>query len=590
MLRNYMYIFSLGAGGCSMAYFSVGSCTGNSFSCYVGLGVRLLTGLATRTGSSSRESFGRSDSGNFAVMTAIMLVPLIAGVGLAVDVSMAMNLKNQVQHAADAAALVLAREKNEISLDQAHEMAAAMLNGNFDGQYKGLKVSKAGAEWQVDLTLSSPNTFMKMFVGESTEIKIVSRAAHSTMSYEIALVLDTTGSMEGKKLKNLKEAATAMVETMSKDIDDEERVKFALVPFSTFVNVGPQFAPKVTAPGNGNGNGKLQKSGGASWLDLEGASTMDGVEIVPGLDRFSLFYHLGTSWEGCVETRQPTGSNDYDTRDLPASSSDPRSLFVPAFHIDDKDATPPSRSPNSYLNDDKGTIPGVPSGLTSKMTRYGVPVQNGKPMAYGNWVRPPMDTSKSNYYSNYDERKGPNFFCDSAPIVPLTTDYEGISSAIDDLTALGNTNIFEGLMWGWRVLSPGEPFLEGRTAEAFNNEKIIILLSDGNNAWNKISSELRSSYSSFGFLAYERLVARNSGDSAILAKMDAKTLTGCNNAKAEGITIYTIRLELDDKNSDGLLKACASSADHYFDVPDAKDLQATFEDIRDRINRIRLTL
>lgn len=528
--------------------------------------------------------------GNFAVIGAVAMLPLMLAVGVAVDVGMAVNLQTRMQHATDSAALALAREKNQPTPAQAKEMAGRMLDANFAGKYSNLTVSRNGAEWEVRAEVASKTSFMKLAGYDRIPLTVVSRAAHSTMSYEIALVLDTTGSMEGEKIANLKKAAKEMITTMTRDLEEKERVKFALVPFSTFVNVGPQHAPTVYRAGN-NGAVK-QENDGAPWLDLEGRSTANGAEIVKGVSRFMLFYNLGQQWEGCVETRQPTASRKYDTQDLPANPSDPRSLFVPAFHVDDYDTDSPSYKGNDYLDDTPSWPSSVPAGLRSKLNKYGIPVNANGTMANGNWYTPPsMDFGPTGIYgSSYRERKGPNFFCDSDPIVPLTTDYAKVRAAIDAIRPLGNTNTFEGVMWGWRVLSPGAPFTEGRPKDAFNNEKVLILLSDGNNTWNKLpGNSFKSNYSSFGFLSQGRLVPASSSETTITKKMDEKTLEACNNAKADGIVIYTIRLELKDAGSSQLLRACASSEDHYFDVPDSDALQETFDEIRYRINRIRLT-
>jgi len=282
------------------------------------------------------------------------------------------------------------------------------------------------------------------------------------------------------------------------------------------------------------------------------------------------------------------GSIAYDTT-LAGISSDPRSLFVPTFHIDDSDSY--SARPNNWLNDSRYAVSvnsNAPA-MAKRLAVYGVPYSNGQVGDRANWRKPTITDSASRYYSNYSEPMGPGFFCDSQPIVPLTTDYDKILDAIDGLKALGNTNVFEGMMWGWRTLDDAEPFTEGRARNARNNEKIVILLTDGNNAWNRMSNLRYSSYSSFGFLADERLVARNSNDSRIMSAMDAKTLAGCTHAKADGITIFTIRLDLQDSNSATLMRNCATDPDHFFDVPDPSTLQSTFEEIRHRINRGRIT-
>ena len=58
--------------------------------------------------------------------------------------------------------------------------------------------------------------------------------------------------------------------------------------------------------------------------------------------------------------------------------------------------------------------------------------------------------------------------------------------------------------------------------------------------------------------------------------------------KAKGYTLYTIRLEEPDVETGTMLKECASSPAHYFDVPTRSQLDDAFSSIRSKIVRVRL--
>ncbi len=45
------------------------------------------------------------------------------------------------------------------------------------------------------------------------------------------------------------------------------------------------------------------------------------------------------------------------------------------------------------------------------------------------------------------------------------------------------TSIGEGAAWGWRTLSPGAPFTEGRPYGAEENQKVLVLMTDGQNTY-----------------------------------------------------------------------------------------------------------
>ena len=71
--------------------------------------------------------------------------------------------------------------------------------------------------------------------------------------------------------------------------------------------------------------------------------------------------------------------------------------------------------------------------------------------------------------------------------------------------------------------------------------------------------------------------------------MDERTLLACENAKDEGIRIFTIRVSLEDERSEDLLRACASAPEDYIDVPDSDRLDEAFRQITDRISQLYLT-
>ena len=115
--------------------------------------------------------------------------------------------------------------------------------------------------------------------------RAVASADIAYMSYEIGLVLDTTGSMSGGKLAAMKDAVTGLIDTMSAQVSDKDKLKFGLVPFSTFVNVGPGFGRSSTRPAS------RSTGTGAAWLDLEGGSSIpqhrvsQGSQPLPGLQQ-----------------------------------------------------------------------------------------------------------------------------------------------------------------------------------------------------------------------------------------------------------------------------------------------------------------
>ena len=171
------------------------------------------------------------------------------------------------------------------------------------------------------------------------------------------------------------------------------------------------------------------------------------------------------------------------------------------------------------------------------------------------------------------------------PITPLTNDYNALKDKIEALNANGYTNILEGVSWGMRVLSPGEPFARARRKAGARQDHGRA---DRRLQYFRQQAE-RARLDLFEHGLSGRRPRRRdaAGASSTTTLMNVKTLEACANAKADGIEVYTIRLEEPNVATGTMLKECASSPDHYFDVPRAQ-LDDAFAKIKDRIVRVRI--
>ncbi|QCK87667.1 VWA domain-containing protein [Phreatobacter aquaticus] len=148
-----------------------------------------------------------------------------------------------------------------------------------------------------------------------------------------------------------------------------------------------------------------------------------------------------------------------------------------------------------------------------------------------------------------------------ASILPLTTDWAAMNAKVDQMSPSGNTNVTIGLAWGFHMLTPSQPLTEARTlATEPDLERIIILLTDGDNTQNRWTTNGNS--------------------------IDARTDLACTNVKANGITLYTVRVINGDA---ALLRRCASQTTMYYDVSTAAQLIPVFQAIAAQIGQLRLT-
>lgn len=524
--------------------------------------------------------------GNYTLISVAVLTPVLLSVGHMLDQAYLEKKRDQLQGAVDGAALTVVREGVDVPAEKAEALARDAVAANFDAKKMIVGVKQEETTVTVSAAAEQKLAFGGLYGAETTWIRSRATAAAMPAAYQIGLVLDTTGSMEGAKLTAMRNAVHDMIDAMSAQVTHSQNLSIAVVPFAGFVNVGPQHGPEL-------GLGGHIKKPAASWIDQKALAPIPQTDLPSDMSRFALYKHLRTEWPGCVETRMPGATGAHDVDDTIPTEKDPSTLFTPSFAIDEPDD--PYVYPNSYLID--GTASAVSGTQADKLRRYGAPVTAKKPTNFIEWLiyifswrRVTVDNSPSYFYSNEADPKGPGYDCEIEPLLPLTNNLTTVKKKVDALKANGSTNMLEGVMWGWRVLSDRAPFTEGSSKKGNSVRKIMIFLSDGANSFGNLPNKLGSGYSSMGYLVDGRLDGLVAGsETETNAVLNKKTLQACQNAKADGIEIFTIRLEEDDKATGTLLQQCASSTDHYFDAPTKDQLKPVFEGIRDKLVSVRLT-
>ncbi len=293
---------------------------------------------------------------------------------------------------------------------------------------------------------------------------------------------------------------------------------------------------------------------------------------------------MGIAWGGCVEVRP----GSHAVTDTAPSGGSPDAYFVPMLSPDepDSDNNGGNSYSNNYLTDDYGTCPRQPTTCT-RYDRRGRCTQTSKtPLA------PAVAQARTCKYNGQTPTVsgsiGPNGNCRTKPILPLSTDRAAIDSHIDSLVAAGSTNIGEGLIWGWRVISPSEPFVEGRPYNTPKNNKIIILMTDGENTYYSADNHNKSSYGAYGYAVKNRLGATYT-DTALRATMNTNLTQACSNSKAAGITVFTIAFRLEsDPTTQSLLRSCANSTDKFFAASNGTALISAFQQIAKQLNQLRV--
>ncbi len=174
----------------------------------------------------------------------------------------------------------------------------------------------------------------------------------------------------------------------------------------------------------------------------------------------------------------------------------------------------------------------------------------------------------------YNDRYGPNYQCNEAYVVPLTSDASYLKEEIRDLEAYGFTYGNLGMVWGYRMLSPNFPFQEAAPFDDLIWQKVVVMMTDGNNTMN-------SEYSAYGGTRTHNVS---------VSDLNERFEEVCTEMKKKGIQIYTVTFSGGVSNSTkGYYRRCASDATKYFDAPSQNDLVNTFEQISKELSNLYIT-
>lgn len=590
------------------------------------------------------RAFLKNTSGNYALISVFALIPLMGALALGVDYAELTRHRQVALNALDAAGLATARRLAEGATDaQAITYATTFFRtnlGSIDSPDVAMNVVLptsvvGGGMLKMSATLTYEPYFAPiaswMLGGLSTnnEIKfVVSSEVRLKNTLEVALVLDNSGSMSEKgknsskvRFDLLKDAAKQLVDQLASQAQQirqiDKPVQFSLVPFAASVNIGSGNADAAWMDTTGispihhenfdwstmnKARDANQYAEYASGIWYARGNKWDAAQKDQPLTRFSLYRLMqrssGTNktvatWSGCVEARP----SPYDGDDTAPSKATPETLFVPMFAPDETDwfNTKYSRSHNDWLDDLAG---GTDASVRQK-------------------YMPKYFTATTRKAAPYGQSEGPNTSCTTTAITPLTDVSKTagqtlVKAAIDDMQALGGTNVPEGMAWGWRTLSSAAPFTGGRSEVGMGNDKVVIVLTDGANTYytaegmrtqpypdeeyDKGASDLagnKSLYSSLGYAAkpfnstYTRgrilegadnpIDRTNSGfnNTNYTNALNQRFARLCKNAKDHNIIVMTIALDLDaskaaDKAQMAALKTCASDSRFRKDETDPK--------------------
>mgnify|MGYP000106115561 CR=1 FL=1 len=517
----------------------------------------------------------------------------------------------------------------------------------------------------LEASIDVPLSFVALVGITHIDAKVVSKATQKKLRVEVAMVLDNSGSMgDYGRMDALKLAAKSATNILFEGEDQSDKVAVGIVPFTLLVNVGNGFAGASWIDQAG-----VAPISNDNFDDDEDDSTpftgnVDRLALYDSLvnESWKGCVEAREYPYNTTDDTPPNALTSYpeDPAGPVLATEEAKKLFTPQFAPDEPDSGGYS---NSYLNDDPAscqvaatrqceyartytgcsydgdttcygsswtdyttaTYPDSSTDSNCSCSGETITSDNSSWYYYYGWRRYRVRTCTDNYMMStasglssrelqerlckYDGNdpgwRGPNTECPNIAIQPLHNDRSDLDDMIDSMSAGGGTNIHMGTVWGYRVLSPTEPFTEGYAYDTATY-KVMIIMTDGKNTfYDRSNINGTEYYSSYSFLWNGRIESAatsaldNSNDEEdVMDVMDELMVETCANAKNDNIDIFTIGLEppSDDDNGNGIsdmvemLTACATDPSQAYFPENTSELGTVFEEIANQLAELRLSL
>ncbi len=232
---------------------------------------------------SKLQAFGDDRSGNIAMMFFFVLLILVFIVGMAVDLGRAQRASADVVGAIDSAALAAAKAMVEEDLTDAEvtTLVEHFLSTQIDAEelrgatYSSLKVTvdRKESTVQIDIDIRVPTTFTRIAQKDTIDFHKFAKSSYKQKNVEVAMVLDTTGSMAtNNKMVDLKVAASEAVDILL-PAGEPPINRIALAPYSASIRVTP-FASAVS--GGVSADCVVERDGADAFTDAAPATSPVG--------------------------------------------------------------------------------------------------------------------------------------------------------------------------------------------------------------------------------------------------------------------------------------------------------------------------
>lgn len=610
--------------------------------------------------------FRSDERGAFLVIFGVMAIVLVATSGAVVDYTAIEQARTRAQQALDTAALGLQPTMYESGVTEAvlktesENLLVQQLNAS-GGEGWSICDDQAippcariddvvpdldAGTLHLEATVKISTAFVALIGFPTMEAKLVSEAARGSINVEVALALDTTGSMAGQRIIDLRAATEDFIQTVVKDVQTPAYSKVALVPYSMAVNVG-NYAEDIRGAISGP-----TAITGAAWVSgssrnisgvtkasparvttsgAHGFSTGDFVYIsgVAGMTQLNNRIYRITVVSSTRFTLNGVNSSYYGSYQSGGTvrkclTSLCEVVVTSAGHglatgeyayitgvggmtqVNNRLFAVGSTTSNTFVLSGTTATGGTSySTYTSGGSAYCVKVGCQYYLfrsPSGNWnlfqVSNCVTERTTDAYTdvkpsttplgrNYPSTNNP---CSPRAIVPLSADKNALIAEARLLTAGGSTGGQIGVEWAWHMVSPEFAYLWPADSQAGSYEeedilKIVVIMTDGE--YNSVyCNGVISADSTSGSGSTSDHINCNAPNGNAYAQAEAQ----CAAMKAAGVIVYTVGFDIvNSQNATNLMANCATDAAHAYTAETGTELKDVFQEIAQNIGSLRVT-
>jgi len=578
----------------------------------------------------------KDKSGQVAILFGLILIPMVAVAGFAIDFQHTIKRKAKVQLVMDSAVLAAARVKQTGAPDADVKLAVQQY---LDGQISNLAdltcdpavVAVAEGSEEIDASIRCEQTtaIMKVIGQNYMPFIVESGSEYGIDKIDVAFMFDVSGSMNSSsRLTNLKAAAQEAVDVLlppNASGDLIENTRLAMVSYNSMVNAGDHFQDVTGATPTRTYTHVIEPD--YTEDDLTDGDTYD--DFLIGLydtDTDQLIAEIGNGAVIEVETWQD------DDLTIAVTLGPTHDLYgeVESIRLNLSGAEYQNKTENVEpyaLYGDSGSISSM-TGYAWDMGDFSLRLRaySGNNLSGSKVFDETFDfslvlstnlTSETKTYTLTStcvwERDGTEAFTDAAPGSNAYLAYQQAWFVEKDWQSDGGD---------WFVGHPNRPYDGKYDGNECRNIKPVELTNDRTTLSNYITSLTAGGYTAghLGVAWTWYLIAEDwdsvfNGDAAPLSysepdsakavilmtdgafnaeifpeqgSSDTQARSLCDNMKAKDIKVYSVALNAPTAGKE-VLEYCASGSDFYFEPETAAELTEAYKQIATSISDLRIS-